>query len=229
MEKFEKPRAAIGGWRLAAQARGGWRLAVRRSREREHPGRLAEGAAEIVGNGPAMGGDFEDFAGGVGEIEEDFRGCVGIALEADAVVDLLGGRVAVLGTGFQGAENGTQGERRRRSFVFGVVVGGEPVAKIGRAEGEDATGINAGGDGGAGFAALGEEGSGGAGVVQKCQRLIGLVEALGHEFGLRVVRKSGVLRFALREIVGVTREIFRAGWSSSSMMSLAEKGQMMLA
>ena len=162
------------------QGVGDWGLGIgRRGREGEHARGVAEGLVEVVGDGPALGGDFEDFAGGVRQVEEDFGWSVGIAFEADTVVDLLGGRVAVLGAGFEGAENGAEGERGGGGFEFRIVVGGDPVAEIGGANGKNAAGI-LGGDAGAGLAALGGEGRGGAGVVEESERLIGLAEKLGH-------------------------------------------------
>ena len=76
--------------------------------------------------------------------------------------------------------DGAEGERGGGGFEFGIVVGGDPVAEIGGAEGEDAAGINARRDAGAGLAALGEERRGGAGVVEEGERLIGWIETLGH-------------------------------------------------
>jgi hypothetical protein len=127
-----------------------------------------------------LGGDFENVTGGVGQVEQNFGGSEGIALEADAVVDLLGGRAVVLGAGLEGAESGAQRERGGRGFKFRKVIGRDPVTKIGGAKREGAAGINARRDVGAGLAALGEEGRGGAGVVEESERLVGLVEALGH-------------------------------------------------
>ncbi len=148
--------------------------------EREHAWGVGEGVVQGIGEGPTLGGNFEDCAGGVCEVEEDFGWSEGVAFEADAGVDLVDGRVAVLGAGFEGAESGAEGEGGGCGFEFGIVIGGEPIAEIGGAEGEDAAGIDAGGDGGAGQAAWGKERRGGAGMVEQGERLIGSGETLGH-------------------------------------------------
>ena len=71
--------AGVGGGREmeqcgeSGQGVGDWGLGIgRRGREGEHAWGVAEGMAEVVGDGPALGGDFEDFAGGVCQVEEDF-------------------------------------------------------------------------------------------------------------------------------------------------------------
>jgi hypothetical protein len=167
---------------------------------------------EVVGDGPALGGDFQDFADGVCQVEEDFGWCEGIAFEAYAMIDLLGGRVAV-GAGFQGAENGAESERGGGRFEFGIVPGGDPVTEIGGAEREDAAGIHVGGDAGAGLAALGEEGRGGAGVVEEGERLIGLAETLGHACWFEGSGKMARDERSIREIVEGVEEKLGVGWS----------------
>ncbi len=124
---------------------------------------MAEGLAQIIGNGPALRGDFEDFAVGVGQIYEDFGRGEGVAFEADTVVDFLGARIPVLGAGFQGAKNDAEGERGGGGLEFRIEVGSEPVAKISGAEGEDAAGIRSRRDAGAGLAAMREERRGSSG------------------------------------------------------------------
>ena len=151
---------------------GGW--------EGLHAWGAAEGLAEIVGEGPALGGDFEDFAVGVGEVEEDFGGNEGIAFKADAVSDLFSGHIAVLGARFKGADHGAEGEQRGGGFEFFEIVGREPIAEVGGAKGEDALGFDTGADSCAGLAALGEEKRGAAGVEEEGARLIGGGETLRH-------------------------------------------------
>ena len=98
---------------------------------------------QIVGDGPTLGGDFEDFAGGVGQVEKDFGGREGVTFETEAVVHFVGGRVAELSAGFQGAEGGAEGKRGGGGFEFRIIISGKPVAKIGGAKGKDAAGIDA--------------------------------------------------------------------------------------
>ena len=102
-------------------------------RQGERAEGLAERAEQVAGDGPALGGDFEDFAGGIREVDEDLGWGEWIAFEADAMAESLGGRIAVLGAGLESAEDGAEGERGRRGFELGIVISGEPVAEAGRA------------------------------------------------------------------------------------------------
>src|ERR1039457_1979714 len=69
-----------------------------------------EGDAFTGGDGPALGGDFDELACGVGEVEEDFVGGGGKTAAVDAVGDA---EIAALGIagglGFEVMENGVEG------------------------------------------------------------------------------------------------------------------------
>jgi hypothetical protein len=131
--------------------------------------------AQVVGDGLTLGGDFEEIAIGVCEIEKDFGWDERIAIESEAVGDLLRGRIAISGAGFEGAQNGAEGERGGGGFELGIIIGGEPIAEIGGAERDDAPGLTVGRHAGARLAVLGEERRGGAGVIEEGEPLIGLV------------------------------------------------------
>ena len=92
---------------------------------------------ERVGEGPALGGDFQDFGVRICEVEENFRGGVAVTLEANAVIHFLGWQIAIFGAGFEGAEDVAEGERGGCGFEFGIEVGGDPVAEIGGANGDE--------------------------------------------------------------------------------------------
>jgi len=50
------------------------RRAGERARKRERADGLAEGVMHVVADAPAMRIHFEDLAGGIGEVEDDFEG-----------------------------------------------------------------------------------------------------------------------------------------------------------
>jgi hypothetical protein len=70
---------------------------------------LAEGCFEVVSDLPASGGDFQDIARGVGEIENDFRRKEGIAFKTEALLDWLRGEIAVARAGFECSQCGAEG------------------------------------------------------------------------------------------------------------------------
>ncbi len=166
---------------------------------------------KIVCDGPTLGGDFEDFAGGVSQVEEDFGWYERIAFEANTMVDLLGWRVAILGASFECAEDSAESEGGRNGFKFGIVIGGEPVVKIGRAEGEDAAGIDAGRDTGIRLAAWGKEWRGGASVVEERASLVRLAETLGHASWFERSSKNRCSVGMVREVVEGRKEILGSG------------------
>jgi hypothetical protein len=192
-------------------------LGIGGNRQCKHARGVAKGAVQIVGDAPALGGDFDDFAGGIGEIEEDFRGNIGIAFKADTVVDFLDLCVAVLGARFEGTKDGAQGERGGGGFVFGIVIGGEPVAKIGGAQRQDAARIDTRWNAGTGLAVLGEERTSGAGVIEEGERLVGLVKALGHRSRLSVLVVNRARGLEIGEVAEGVGEIGETEWLLGSL------------
>jgi hypothetical protein len=84
-------------------------------------GQDAPAAAETnIGEGsdlPAVGGDFDDIAAVVGEVEGEGIGAMGVAAGGDAEVKGIGGAGAV-GAGFDGAEDAAEGAVGGRELGF---------------------------------------------------------------------------------------------------------------
>jgi hypothetical protein len=125
-----------------------------------------EGDAFAGVHAPAIGGDFNELAVGVGEVEEDFFGRGGGAAGVDAVGD---GDVAVVGIagglGVEVMEDGAEGVGGGDGFVGGEGLVEEPLAEGAGADGEGAKAAEglggdphegASADGGEGGAALGD-------------------------------------------------------------------------
>lgn len=115
----------IAGKEAAGQFRGG--------AERFGQRLGGAGAAEdgIVGNDvPAQGRDFDSFALGVGEIEQEGVGVIGVASEAGAEGKRGGRRRTAAGFGFEELQSVQEGAVGGEDFVFGVEGFGEPVAEL---------------------------------------------------------------------------------------------------
>jgi hypothetical protein len=89
------------------------------------------------GDGPALGGDGDELAVGIGEIEEDLAR-EGAAAGADATPDgeglAIGGE---FGLSFEVMEDGVKGVGGGEGIVFGEELEEEPVAEGGGADGKD--------------------------------------------------------------------------------------------
>jgi hypothetical protein len=115
---------------------------------------------------PTLGGDFDELARGIGEIEEDFFGSVGDAAGVDAVGDADVAGVGIAGgLGFEVMEDGAEGVGGADGFVAGEGLVEEPLAEGAGADGEGAIAAEglggnphegASADGGEGDAALGD-------------------------------------------------------------------------
>jgi len=93
------------------------------------------------GNVPAGGGDFNILASGIGEVEEDAGGDVVVCAAPDAAKHVKALAFGVLaGQGFQEIEDGVEGVGGGEDFVAREGPVDEPVAELGRADGEDAAG-----------------------------------------------------------------------------------------
>jgi len=92
----------------------------------------ASAAAETnVGEGsdlPAVGGDFDDLAAVVGEVEGEGGGAMGVAAGGDAEVKGVDG-TGVVGASFDGAEDTAEGAVAGRELGFREVGREEPVAE----------------------------------------------------------------------------------------------------
>ena len=123
-----------------------------------------EGDGMAGSNGPTGGSDFDELAGGVGEVEEDFMGSGGCAAGVDAAGDA---DVAVLGIagglGVEVVEDGVEGVGGGDGFelVEGLVE--EPLAEGAGADGEGAKAGGWGGDGDEGATVDAGEGDAAAG------------------------------------------------------------------
>jgi hypothetical protein len=102
------------------------------------PRRVFDGDVGGGADAPALGSDFDEFAVGVGEVEEEAGGDVGIVDEADAAADEDVGIVEVggEGAGLEEVEEGVPDVGGRVGIVLGPVAGDEPVAEGFGAEGE---------------------------------------------------------------------------------------------
>src|ERR1035441_174299 len=109
--------------------------------------------------GPALGGNFDELAFGVGEIEEDFFGRGGDAAGVDAVGDA---DVAALGIAgglrFQVMENGAEGVGGGDGVVEGEALVEEELTEGAGADGEGEMAAGLGGNGDEGASADGSEG-----------------------------------------------------------------------
>lgn len=96
----------VGWWRAWG---GEWRVAPA----------VEEGSGWVGGDLPALRRNFDDFAFGVGEIEEDGGGAVWIATGGEAAGDRESGG-ARIGAGFKSADGLAEGVGSGRLVVFGV-------------------------------------------------------------------------------------------------------------
>ena len=106
-----------------------------------------------------MGGDFDELAFGVGEIEEDFVGSGGEAAAIDAEGDA---DIAVLGIAgglrFQVMEDGAEGVGGGDGVVEGEALVEDPLTEGAGANGEGEMAAGLGGNGDEGASADGSEG-----------------------------------------------------------------------
>jgi hypothetical protein len=127
---------------------------------------VEEGGVGCGVHAPTLGGDFDEFAGVVGEVETNGVGVERIAAGGDAAVDWET-ELAAGGAGFQGADGLTKGVGSGRLLVLLEEGVDEPVANEGRVEGVDLLAEGAEGDAEEGLAGGGDEGGGAVGVVEE--------------------------------------------------------------
>ena len=136
-----------------------------------------EGSLPGGGDLPSLGGDFDELAIGVGEIEEDLFGSVGRAASIDAAGDGdVEAAFVARGLGLEVMTEGVPGRGTGDGFKLGEGFAEEPFAKGAGTDGEgEVAGIGAGvgGDVDEGLALGGSEGAGAVGDGEE------LVEAGG--------------------------------------------------
>ena len=120
-----------------------------------------EGDAVADGSLPTGGGDLDELAFGIGEIEEDLFGEGAVAARIDAAgdADVAGFRVAG-GLGFEAMADGGEGVGGGDGFEFGVALAEEPFAEGAGADGEGAGAGDGGRDADKGLAGGGGKGEG---------------------------------------------------------------------
>ena len=150
-----------GAWGSESPGSWGWGGAGWR-------GEVSEGDADTGGDSPAVAGDFDVLAVGIGEVEEDCfgdgEGAAGIDAVGDA--DVAGGGIAG-GLGVEVMEDGVEGVAGGEGVGFGVAEVEEPLAE---GAGEDGDGVKAegvGGNGDEGASGGGEEGAGASGEAEE--------------------------------------------------------------
>ena len=130
-----------------------------------------EGDALAGGDLPARGGDFDELAVGVGEIEEDFLdGGVAAGIDAEGDADLAAVGIAD-GLGFEVMEDGGEGVGGGDGVEFGVGLIVEPLAEGAGADGEGLIAEGLGADGDEGASSEGGEGLAAAGDVEESVEL----------------------------------------------------------
>ena len=113
--------------------------------------RVAAGGLDV----PSGGGDFEEAAGGIGEVEEEGGGTGGAIAGADAAVDAEAELIGIAeGAGFEEVEGGAEGVGRRDGGEVRGVLAEEPVAEGGGADWDGAEGEEVGGTGDVGVGAV---------------------------------------------------------------------------
>src|ERR1035437_507275 len=139
-----------GGWAVRGRGGGG---------EWGGGGGGFEGDAFAGGYGPALGGDFDELAFGVGEVEEDFfgrgEGAAGVDAVGDADVAALG---IAGGLGFEVMEDGVEGVGGGDGVVEGEALVEEELTEGAGADGEGEMAAGLGGNGDEGASADGSEG-----------------------------------------------------------------------
>jgi hypothetical protein len=119
----------------------------------------------LGGDAPALGGDFDELAFGVGEVEEYFLGSGGgeaAGVDAEGDADVAGVGIAG-GLGIKVMEDGVEGVGGGDGFVVGEGLVEEPLAEGAGADGEGAMAGGLGGNGDEGASAEGGEGGGALG------------------------------------------------------------------
>jgi hypothetical protein len=132
---------------------------------------------------PAPGCDLDDIAAGVGKVEEERAGAVAGTERADPPVDRPA--EAVLGTeciGFQEVEDRAEGGGRGDVGDVGQMLGEEPIAESGGAEGNGLQVQDVAGTGDVGIRA----------VLGGSEHFDGFDNAGGDVFGHQVLQNSGV-------------------------------------
>src|ERR1019366_8298512 len=118
-----------------------------------------EGDAFAGGYGPALGGDFDELAFGVGEGEEDFFGSGGDAAAVDAVGDADMAALGIAGgLGFEVMEDGAEGVGGGDGVVEGEALVEDPLTEGAGANGKGEMAAGLGGNGDEGASAEGSEG-----------------------------------------------------------------------
>ena len=131
-------------------------------------GRGFEGDAFAGGYAPAGGGDFDELAGGVGEVEEDpFRsggGAAGIDAAGNTDVAAMG---ISGGLGLEVMDDGGEGRAGGDGVVLGEGLVEEPLAKGAGADGEGAIAGGLAADGDEGASAHGSKGDAALGNAEE--------------------------------------------------------------
>src|ERR1035437_3821748 len=140
-----------GGWAVRGRGGGG---------EWGGGGGGFEGDAFAGGYGPALGGDFDELAFGVGEVEEDFfgrgEGAAGVDAVGDADIAVLG---IAGGLRFQVMENGVEGVGGGDGVTLREALIEEALAEGAGTDGEgEIAARELGGNGDEGASAEGSEG-----------------------------------------------------------------------
>lgn len=132
----------------------------------------------VVGDGPVVGGDVDDPAGAVLDVEIEVWGAGGIGVWSRAEIHGAAGSRDVKGEGLEGVDGGAEGGFSGGGEGLLIVAVDEPVAGNGGANGDGLAGVVAEGDGEKGLVVRSAEGDGGIGNFQQNVDLAG-ARALG--------------------------------------------------
>src|SRR5579871_2600453 len=127
---------------------------------------VEEESGGVGGELPTLRSDFDDFAFGVGEVQEDAVGMVRIAFRGDAALDRAAGSTRV-GAGGESADGLAERVGAWWLVMIAIEGGDEPVANAGRVDGADLLAEGVEREAEEGLAGGGHERGGVGGVVEE--------------------------------------------------------------